>query len=470
MFFKKNTFNNQNLLFGFTLVIYVIFNCDRLDLPYFWDELACYFRSSHYIYHHQLSLFPSAVPSDISFDHPLLIQNTIALMMLVFNNSPLVVHLFFLCVSILFVVFMYKVARKFNLNNFSVFAVFLIATQPIFIAQNMLFQLEMTFSFLCFLSVYFYSIKHYNRYILFACLNMLVKESAIVIPFSLLMYELIIKFNTKNKFQFKQLVSLIPLVVFIVFIVLTKFEKGYFLSPINSGKTSFYFEVFKQRLNYCLHFIFISQGRIYFSVLFLGIIIYILFVKKEKSKFRQLIFLPFNFQSIVFIFLFIIFSAINNPLERYLLVVIPFIYFIFFQLLTISGINKKLKPVILMVLFIPSFLNIYSKNRFTDSDLSYVSHINSMIQLKDYLYQNNLTNKTIKADWPIIFSLQNNEFGLMKEKHNSIYLMNEVVNNQVDLFIFTFPGNLEEKQVPDSLKLLKNIEVNYAKCQVWIKK
>lgn len=93
-----------------------------------------------------------------------------------------------------------------------------------------------------------------------------------------------------------------------------------------------------------------------------------------------------------------------------------------------------------------------------------------MQHLKAYLYQNQLIDKSIKADWPVVFSLQNNEFGLVEQKHNSIYLMNQDVNEKIDLYIYTIPGNLEEKQVPDSLKLLKNIEESYAKCQIWVKK
>lgn len=472
MFFRKYKISSSHLLFILFLIVYIFLNIDRLNLPYFWDELACYYRSSHYLYHHQISIFPSAVPSDISYDHPLLIQNIVAILLHIFVNSPVVVHLFFLIISCVFIVFMYKTAHNLNLNFFSPIAVIFIAVQPVFIAQNMLFQLEMVFSFLCFISVYFYSIKNYQFYLIFACLNVLVKESAIVVPISLFLYEIFLKLKLKTslKLNQKQLISLLPILLFILFITITKLEKGYFLSPINSGKTSFYFDVFKQRLTYCFSFVFFSQGRLYFSIVFLCLLFYVIFIKKMAYRLKELILLPFNFQSVIFILMFFVFSAINNPLERYLLVLIPFIVFIFFQLLILCEFHQKFILSLTSLLIVISLLNSQSKHRFTDSDLSYVSHIKCMQHLKAYLYQNQLIDKSIKADWPVVFSLQNNEFGLVEQKHNSIYLMNQDVNEKIDLYIYTIPGNLEEKQVPDSLKLLKNIEESYAKCQIWVKK
>lgn len=366
---------------------------------------------------------------------------------------------------------MYQLALKLEFKNLSVISIVLITIQPVFIAQSQLFQLEMIFSLLCFLSLYYYSIGKYKLYLFIASLNFLVKESAIVIPVSLFIYELISKIRFKEKFKFnlRLFYSPLPLLMFIFFMLMTKMDKGYYLSPINSGKTSFYLDVFKQRLFYCLNFVFIEQGRVFFSVFFLLLITYIVLIKKESKKLAQLMTLPFNYQSLVFIALFFIFSAINNPLERYLLVILPLIYFIFFQIL-IHFLNVKINFLIITVFIVISFFYMQSKNRFTDSDLSYVSHIKSMDSLKNYLYQNQLFDKVIKSDWPIIFSLQNDEFGLVKEKHNTVFLMKEDIKMKTDLYIFTLPGNLDEKSVPDSLKLIKNIEVDYAKCQIWIKK
>lgn len=471
MFLKKNKNTFNQLSFLIFILVFVYLNAYRLNFPYFWDELACYFRSSHYLYHHQLSIFPSAVPSDISYDHPLLIQNIVAILLHLFKNSPFVVHLFFLVISCFFIFIMYQLALKLEFKNLSVISIVLITIQPVFIAQSQLFQLEMTFSLLCFLSLYFYSNKNFKLYFFIASLNILVKESAIVIPASLFIYEILSKISFKEKIKFKiiQFYPLIPLLMFILFMLMTKMDKGYYLSPINSGKTSFYLDVFKQRLIYCLNFVFIEQGRIIFSVFFFILITYIILIKKESKKLGQLMTLPFNYQSLVFLALFLIFSAINNPLERYLLVMLPLIYFIFLQIL-IQYLNVKINFLIISVFIVISFFNMKSKNRFTDSDLSYVSHIKSMDSLKNYLYQNQLIDKVIKSDWPIIFSLQNDEFGLVKEKHNSVFLMNEDIKMKTELYIFTLPGNLDEKTVPDSFNLIKNIEVEYAKCQIWTKK
>jgi hypothetical protein len=51
----------------------------HLSVPYFWDELGVYSRAALYLYDHQISLLPNALPPELSRGYPLLCAALFAL-------------------------------------------------------------------------------------------------------------------------------------------------------------------------------------------------------------------------------------------------------------------------------------------------------------------------------------------------------------------------------------------------------
>ena len=54
------------------IALFFLFKLSHLHLPYFWDELGVYSRAALYMFDHQISLLPSAIPPELSRGHPLL--------------------------------------------------------------------------------------------------------------------------------------------------------------------------------------------------------------------------------------------------------------------------------------------------------------------------------------------------------------------------------------------------------------
>jgi len=86
---------NRGIIFLFGLILLLIgLKIPTLSLPYFWDEAWPYSTAVHLLFENGLSLFPGAVPFDISRGHPLFFHFMNAAAWHVFGNSITGSHIF----------------------------------------------------------------------------------------------------------------------------------------------------------------------------------------------------------------------------------------------------------------------------------------------------------------------------------------------------------------------------------------
>ncbi len=455
------------LTFSILVLIFIALNISKVFLPYIWDELACYTNTAIHLSVHGVSLLPSAAPPDLSFGHPLFLQSVVALFIKIFGNSKEVVHLVVLSFTIsLIVVFFLFLKNRFS-NVLSLLGVSFLMFQALFSAQSVLFQLEMGLALLVFSAFILVLKHHFLAYFIFCSSALLTKESALVFPIAVFVsfvFEQLIarKISLKHCFF-----ALSPILVFLGFIFIQKQTHGFYLSPINLNVISFDWSVFKERWTYNINFIFFDQGRQFWFYLMILVLIFNL-TQLNKTKLIAFLNQKEIILALVFTFGFLVFSSLNNPLERYSLVLFPFLAFFSVFIVNSSKINLNLKYLILLASLIPSFFYQSSKHRFTESDNSYLYHIESMQKMTDFMISNQLHKKTVYAAWPMVNSIVHPHNGMISESFSEVKMLNI---NEIDsinaCYLFTFPGNISDTVFVANFKKIKTFEKHYAKCVLY---
>ena len=114
------------------------------------------------------------------------------------------------------------------------------------------------------LSLIFWIDRRVFLYFICASATILTKETGIIIPATIFVYELII--NQKKGLK-TALVSLAPVIMFIIFIVIQRIQNGWFFHPFNTSHIDFTFDSIWYKFRHFIEFIFIKQGRIFITIL-----------------------------------------------------------------------------------------------------------------------------------------------------------------------------------------------------------
>jgi hypothetical protein len=457
----------QRIIFTLVLIVFFFLKLEDCQLPYYWDELGVYSQASLYMYDHTPSLLPGDIPEVLSRGHPLLFMFVYACFFKLFGTSVLAVHIFTCLISILFLVVSYRIAERFFSPDVALLSSVLLIVQPLFFAQSVFVLPEIMLGVFSLLSIYFYLDKKIWTSSIFAALALLTKETAIVLPLVIMVMQGIRYYkkeiNGKKLFS-ELLIVFLPYYIFGLFIIVQRIQNGWFFYPYHTGFISFSPGSIYWRMIGYLNFIFIRQGRITWLILIIITIPYVIFRNKINIKelvvktwkaFSAETFVMITF--LVYVLGILSYSALNYPLQRYILLIYP-VFAILIVLIVFYLVRKKIIFAYGIVLLF-AFVNIFflkSSRKMVENDMAYKDLLKIQIEISRYFDKEDLITKTIAADFPVTPTFFDPRLGYVSHTGFHITGVSSELDPAVDFYVYTNPGNLEEKKVlENNLQLVK---------------
>lgn len=461
---RKNLFKIVAIL---CLLIFSMFKYQDLFLPYFWDEMAAYSNAVLYMLDHKISLLPSSVPPEISFGHPLLLPFLLAVVCKVFGYSIPLMHGLILLISLLLAYGTFLLVKLISKSNvIALISMIILLFQPVFYAQSTLVLLEVFLTLNIIYALYFYIKGNVFIASIFVCMAVLTKETGLVIAIVFLVFPLfdfVINKN-KEKFGLKIVIALLPIAVFAAFLLAQKSAYGWYLNPYNLNATKLSIKsIFQKTWDYSIEFSFIDQGRfIWSTVLILSTIVYFGKIRwsiKEKSS--LLIF--------IFTFGFVLFSSIAHCLERYFIVLMPFVSFLFATAVyRFAKISKFIPYIIVLIGFFVQLNDMTDSKKFSDVNLSFKDHIKSNQLLFDYINSGQYNEDTFSFSFPLKQASIDARVGYVKQFnfHSDILFIKNYKYQ-----IYCQPGNYDSFK-PDTTKysLYKEFKKGGSRSMIYVKK
>lgn len=468
MLTTKNTLIFR-IIFVLLVVLFFVLKLDVCSLPYHWDELGVYSQAALYMYDHTPSLLPGDIPDVLSRGHPLLFMFIYACFFKLFGTSVIGVHVFTVLISILFIVISYRLAERFFSSEIALAASFLLVVQPLFFAQSVFVLPEIMLGVFALLSIYYYLDKKLWLAAFWASLALLTKETAIVLPLVMVVMEGLKFFRkdiTGKQLSSALLIIFIPYYVFGIFIVIQRIQNGWFFYPYHTGFISFAPGNIYYRLMGYLKFLLVSQGRFTWLIVFLISIPVIIFRDKISFRtwitngWRELSSQTFvNLTLLVYIAGIIGYSALNFPLQRYILLIYPILTI--FVVSIVFGFAKDKKIVAYATLLLFGFINIFfmrSSDKMVENDMAYTDLLKIQQDISQYFDSPEMTKKAITADFPITPGFFDTRLGYVNQKGYNITIeVPTEFDSSKDYFVYTNPGNLQDKKIfeTDQIELVK---------------
>lgn len=178
-------------LFAFFAVVLIALHGPLLRLPYFWDEAGYYIPAARDLF--SGSLIPYSTPSNA---HPPLVMAWLALAWKVFGQSRIVTRSAMLLLAAFSLLGFFRLARTLANSTVAACSTFLVAIYPVFFAQSSLAQVDLPAAGLIFwgLEAYFHrdfmEARASSPVLLWFSLAALAKETAMLIPAALMLWEL----------------------------------------------------------------------------------------------------------------------------------------------------------------------------------------------------------------------------------------------------------------------------------------
>lgn len=165
----------------------VITHLPLLRLPYFWDEAGYYIPAAR-----DLLLDGSLIPqSTISNAHPPLVMAYLALSWKLFGYSPLVTRVAMLLNAAFALLGVFELARQVAERGVAIASTICVAVYPVFFAQSSLALVDLAAAGLTFWGLRSYVRREFGRAAFWFTLAALAKETAIIAPLALLLWEAI---------------------------------------------------------------------------------------------------------------------------------------------------------------------------------------------------------------------------------------------------------------------------------------
>lgn len=454
MYGKRHNEKAYDYLFALFTTVFVTLKYHDLFLPYFWDELGVYSRAALYLAQNKLSLFPSALPPELSRGHPLLFSYLFGIAYRLFGYEVTSGHILSLFITIVLLLVVYrKTALHFNKLT-GLGAIVILTVQPVFYAQSTMVLPEMLLSLLVFVSLILYYEKKMWHFAFFSSAAILVKESAIVLPATVIAYSIINRIIVKEKDDRLSIqsisLSLIPLIVFGLFLIVQKVENGWFFFPLHIGFVSFNPEtILKSNHNY-QNFLFFHQGRYWWVKVFLAA--GLLLLLKGKVKWSDRLVTLF----VLFGLIFLAFCSINFYMDRYTLPLFPIITILLAASLYSIYTNKWFNIIAFTALAILSFKDMDTGYFNYDCDMGFKHHLSVEQQTLSYVEKIASKEDTLIANFPLNFVIDGQYTGFnfhnLKskplEKHKTLY----ITTSNTEVYLPNY----------NSLKLLQKFNESYA--------
>src|SRR5215469_5285883 len=174
-------------------VLLIVSHAPLLRLPYFWDEAGYYIPAARDLL--AGSLIPHSTPSNA---HPPLVLAWLALGWKIFGQHPIVTRSTMLLLVAFSLVGFLRLARTVSNNAVAVASTSLMAVYPVFFAQSSLAQIDLPAAGLTFWALEAYVRRRSTAMTLWFSFAALAKETAILIPIALFLWELLKSLLSEN--------------------------------------------------------------------------------------------------------------------------------------------------------------------------------------------------------------------------------------------------------------------------------
>ena len=469
----RHKINIEEFLLFLLIIVFVIIEIPYINRPLYWDEAWSYGPAVDAMYRHGPSLMPTSISAWLSRGHPLFFYFISSLWMTIFGNNMIAIHLFFILISILLIVFVFKTTTFVNNKKAGIFASIIIVSIPLFLSQATFLLPEMLIALLSTMYVYYYLKQKLVFELITASLLVLTKETGIIIVFSILLYHFIsglVKIKSSKEIKsiiFSTVLHSIPVFVAISFFFIQKLTRGWFFYPEHLGMLTFNITDFIGKLDLIFKYIFVNEGRFILSFTSLIAVTWLFC----KNKFRQKELNYFILGTIILIF-YSLFSALNFFTLRYLLAIIPI-----FSIIAGILINKLFKNKIylsIIVIFLFSLISVFftiKSNGNGDNTLSYKNMITANKKIIDFCEEQNLYNDKIYSNFLMKYNLQNTFLNYLNSD-KTFTIVDDF--NDADYIIVSSNENYPNKDMvkdTNKFKLLKSVIINQSSwCEIYKRK
>ncbi|WP_417911871.1 ArnT family glycosyltransferase [Candidatus Electronema sp. TJ] len=400
--------------------LFFLFKLHHIHHPYFWDELGVYSRAALYMFDHQLSMMPNAIPPELSRGHPLLCSVIFAVGYKIFGPHVWAGHLVALLFSCGLLLALYRLGRDFFGHTVGLLACALLAAQPVFIAQSSMVLPEIMLAFFCTASIHAYLKERLLQTAIFSTLAIMTKETAVALPASFGLHILLVLMIRQRKIDrgilYKIGLISAPLLAWGIFLAVQKLQNGWFFFPLHSDYVSFSIADIYPRLFYYLSFLFKGQGRYLWS----AVIIFsaAIFIIRNAGKMKKYSVSQMTEQQsnilllVIYITVSLAVSSLNFHLARYVLIIMPVIaclvaaqFFYFVQQ------TKRSAQWIMMPLLIIPFLYYKSKVFNIDADMSYADIAAAQQEIIAALNEHAAPDTAVGAAFPVYHGLLDKRAG-----------------------------------------------------------
>jgi hypothetical protein len=171
-------------LFAVLAVLLIVSHAPLLRLPYFWDEAGYYIPAARDLL--AGSLIPYSTPSNA---HPPLVMAWLALGWKIFGQSQLVTRCAMLLLAAFSLTGFFRLARAVSNSTVAAAATLLTAIYPVFFAQSSLAQVDLPAAGFVFWALESYVRRRNVAMAVWFSLAALAKETAILVPLGLVVWE-----------------------------------------------------------------------------------------------------------------------------------------------------------------------------------------------------------------------------------------------------------------------------------------
>ncbi len=402
------------------LLPFWIYKLRDLGLPYFWDELGVYGRAAVYMHDHVLGLQPRDLPPDLSRGHPLLLPFVFASIFRIFAATPFVAHVAMLLISTGLVVSVFWIARVHWNAAVGLAAALVLLAQPLFLAQSTLLLPEIPLALACLWAMHAFSRKQFLRVGIFVAVAIFLKETAVALDavLGLLLVVQWLRTRPALKTTLPGVLALTaPGLLYGLFLVVQRFQNGWFFFPFHIHQVNFHWWAMKGTLYTASRFLFVEQGRAALSVV-VALWLLLRLLDRRAPRAGEARFAPsLAWVLASFTLGYIVFSAGNVLMKRYLMCLIPPMTLLGGRALSelVREQTKVLFPaaaalglVSLVYLEAPGFNCAY--------DMSYRQSVLLQEKATRYLENTVGTDKPILANFPTGIALVDPRFGYAPKK------------------------------------------------------
>ncbi|MCC7244990.1 MAG: glycosyltransferase family 39 protein [Saprospiraceae bacterium] len=338
-----------DILFLATLGIFALLKLPDLGLPFYWDESWSYAPALHLMSERIPSLLPGAIPEENYRGHPLLYYFLAGWWLKIFGVSKVSFHSFGLAITLSALSVIYLMGKRFFSPAIGWLTAVLCMVQGLFFAQANMVLPEIAVTALVLLSYYFYFQQRWKYYLIAASALLLTKESGVVLLAAIVIgYTLECVFDgrtTVRQWLGRSLLLCLPITPYLLFLLLQKNLYGWAFHPDHVGYMAKDWPTLKKKIDMVFDAVFVAdRRRVLIYLLGVGGIVALLRYFKNKNWSAH--HAP-TIHFLVFVVLYIIFSALNFFTFRYIIVCIPMV--IYLALYWLNGLERPLKWTTLLI-------------------------------------------------------------------------------------------------------------------------